>query len=120
MHRAANLSFERIVDEFVRWREVPEHERSPAPAWWWGPAFEVLGWQAPLPVEWCAKLELAEGATYAEGAGVFLKSLAGQSSLPWPGNFPRRPADSNRSESPVSATTAPSSFPASTADRVSP
>ena len=28
---AANLQFERIVDEFVRWREVPEDERSPAP-----------------------------------------------------------------------------------------
>lgn len=102
MHQAANLQFERIVDEFVRWREVPEHERSPAPAWWWGPAFEVLGLRAPLPAEWCARLGMAEGTTYAEGAGVFLESLAGQTSLPWPGNFPRRPQIPIRT-SPLSA-----------------
>lgn len=120
MHRAAKLQFERIVDEFARWRGVPEHERSPAPAWWWGPAFEVLGCQAPLPVEWCARLELAEDATYADGAGVFLKSLAGQTSLPWPGNFPRRPADSNSDQAPVSATPAPRSPSALSAGGVSP
>lgn len=120
MHRAANLQFERIVDEFVLWREVPEHERSPAPAWWWGPAFEVAGWQAPLPAEWCGKLGLAEGTTYAEGAGVFLKSLAGQTLLPWPGNFPRKPADSNPDQAPVSATPVRSASPALTADRISP
>ena len=55
VHRAANLQFERIVDEFVRWREVPEDERSPAPAWWWGPAFEVVGLQSPLPAASCAE-----------------------------------------------------------------
>lgn len=95
MHRAANLQFERIVDEFVRWRAVPEPERSPAPAWWWGPAFEARDLQAPLPAECSARLGLADGTTYADGAEVFLKSLAGQTSLPWPGNFPRRPADFN-------------------------
>jgi len=91
MHQAANVQLGRAVAEFVRWREVPEGERSPAPAWWWGPAFEVLGLQNPLPAEWCASLGLPVGATYADGAAVFLKSLAGQTSLPWPGNFPRRP-----------------------------
>jgi hypothetical protein len=95
MHQAANVQLERAVSEFVRWREVPEDERSPAPAWWWGPAFEVLGLQNPLPADWCASLELPGGATYADGAGVFLKSLAGQTSLPWPGNFPRKPGHSN-------------------------
>ena len=49
MSQAANVQFERAVREFVRWREVPEPERSPAPAWWWGPAFEVLGMQQPMP-----------------------------------------------------------------------
>src|SRR6478672_1529339 len=49
MHLAANVQFERAVDEFVRWRAVPEHERSAAPAWWWGPAFEVIGMQQPMP-----------------------------------------------------------------------
>ena len=91
MHQAANVQLQRAVAEFVRWRAVPEDERSPAPAWWWGPAFEVLGQRNPLPAEWRASLELPEGATYTDGAEVFLKSLAGQTSLPWPGNFPRRP-----------------------------
>jgi hypothetical protein len=95
VHQAANVQLERAVGEFVRWREVPEYERSPAPAWWWGPAFEVLGLPDPLPAEWCAGLGLPEGATYADGAGVFLKSFTGQTSLPWPDNFPRRPGYSN-------------------------
>jgi hypothetical protein len=97
VHRAANLQFERIVGEFVRWRDIPDDERSPAPAWWWGPAFEVLGMQNALPRQTCTILGLPDGATYADGAGVFLRSLAGQTFLPWPGNFPRRPADSNPS-----------------------
>ena len=78
MHQAADLQFERIVDEFVRWREVPDDARSPAPSWWWGPAFEVVGLQNPLPAATGSRLGLAEGATYADGARVFLKSLAGQ------------------------------------------
>ena len=97
MHRAANQQFERIVDEFVRWREVPDDARSPAPSWWWGPAFEVVGLQNPLPAATGIRLGLTERATYADGARVFLKSLAGQTSLPWPDHFPRRPADSNPS-----------------------
>jgi hypothetical protein len=95
MHQAANVPFERTVHEFVRWRAVPEQARSPAPAWWWGPAFEVLGVQQPMPAEWCASLGLPECATYADGAAVFLNSLAGQTSLPWPGDFPGRAAHSN-------------------------
>ena len=95
MHRAANLQFERIVDEFVRWREVPDDARSPAPSWWWGPAFEVLGLQNPMPAECCVGLGLPGGATYTDGAKVFLKSFAGQTSLPWPDDFPRRPDHSN-------------------------
>jgi len=43
MHPAAKLQFERIVDEFLRWRAIAEDERPPAPAWWWGPAFELRG-----------------------------------------------------------------------------
>jgi hypothetical protein len=92
VHQAANLQFERIVEEFVRWREVPDDARSPAPAWWWGPAFEVLGLQNPMPAQWCTDLGLPEGASYTDGAGVFLTSLAGQTSLPWSDHFPRRPA----------------------------
>src|SRR5438876_11846914 len=90
MHQAANVQFERAVDEFVRWRAVPEDERSPPPAWWWGPAFEVLGVQQPMPADWCASRELADSATYADGAEVCLKYLADQTSLPWPGECPRK------------------------------
>jgi hypothetical protein len=95
MNRAATLQFERAVDEFGRWRAVPEHERSPAPAWWWGPAFEVRGVSQPMPAEWCSSLEIPAGSSYAAGAGIFLGSLADQTSLPWPDDFPRRPRHSN-------------------------
>lgn len=95
MHQAANLQFERAVDEFVRWRIVPEDERSPAPAWWWGPAFEVLGVRQAMPAAWCASLELPDSATYADGAEIFLKSLADQTSLTWPGDFPRKTGHSS-------------------------
>jgi hypothetical protein len=90
MHQQADLQFGRIVDEFVRWCSVDQEDRSPAPAWWWGPAFEVLGVRAPLPAEWGASLGLPDGATYADGAQVFLKSLADQTLLPWPDDFPRK------------------------------
>jgi len=90
MHQAANVTFERSVHELVRWRAIPDAERSPAPGWWWGPAFEVRDLQQPMPAEWCSSLELPDGATYADGARVFLTYLADQTSLPWPGNFPRR------------------------------
>jgi hypothetical protein len=88
MHQAANVQFERAVLEFVRWRAVPEPSRSPAPAWWWGAAFELRDAQQKMPESWCASLELPNGATYADGAEVFLKCLADQTSLPWPGDFP--------------------------------
>ena len=90
MHPAAKLQFERMIVEFVRWREVPEKDRSPAPAWWWGPAMELRGAPEPMPVEWCASLGLADGATFAAGAEVFLRQMAHQTSLPWPYDFPRK------------------------------
>jgi hypothetical protein len=95
MRQTADLSFERIVHEFARWRAVPEHERSPAPAWWWGPAFEMRGVQEPMPAGWGSSLEIAANSSYAAGAEVFLHSLADQTSLPWPDDFPRRPRHSN-------------------------
>jgi hypothetical protein len=95
MHQAANVQLGRIVDEFVRWRAVAEDDRSPAPAWWWGPAFENLGVRQPMPLEWCARLELPAGASYADGARVFLALLAGQTTLPWPDDFPGRTTHSD-------------------------
>ena len=90
MPQIANVQFERTVREFARWRAVPEHERSSAPGWWWGPAFEARHVMQPMPADWCVRLELPYGASYADGANVFLKSLADQTSLPWPDDFPRR------------------------------
>jgi hypothetical protein len=89
MHHAANIQFERIVNEYARWRAVHEEDRSPAPGWWWGPAFEALGVDRPMPAECCALLELPDG-TYADGARIFLKALADQKFLPWPSDFPGR------------------------------
>ena len=90
MHQAVNVQLGRIVREFAQWRAVPKDERSPAPAWWWGPAFEVRHVQQPMPADWCARLELPGNAPYAAGAETLLNSLAGQTSLPWPDDFPRK------------------------------
>jgi hypothetical protein len=88
MHPAAQLQFERLVGEYARWRAVPEAERSPAPAWWWGPAIELRNAPESLPAEWCAELSLPSHATYAAAAELLLKAFAGQTSLPWPYDFP--------------------------------
>jgi hypothetical protein len=88
MHQTTNVQFERAVDEYVRRRAVPEDDRSPAPAWWWGPAFEVVELTQPMPAEWCARLELPDRSSFADGASVFLKALADQTWLPWPEDFP--------------------------------
>jgi hypothetical protein len=95
MHRATNVQFERAVAEYVRWRTVPEDDRSPAPAWWWGPAFEVRELEQPMPADWCVGLQLPDGSSFADGAGVFLKALADQTWLPWPDDFPGKAKPSN-------------------------
>jgi len=89
MHPAAQLQFARIVDEFVRWRAISDTERPPAPAWWWGPAFEVRGIDVKLPWHWCRQLRLSEDATYADGAEGLRRALAGQTVQPWPYDFSR-------------------------------
>lgn len=97
MHPAARLRFERLIEEYVGWRAVPETERSPAPAWWWGPAIELRHGRQVLPVEWCVRLGLPDQSTYADGAEIFLRAFAGQTSLPWPHDFPRRTETSDAS-----------------------
>ena len=90
MHRAAKLQFERIAREFAQWRAVSEDKRLPAPGWWWQPAFEVAGQQKELAPQECHHLELPLSSTYAAGASVLMATLADQTSLPWPDEFPRK------------------------------
>ena len=88
MHQASNLQFERALREFEEWRAVPEQARSPAPAWWWGTAIELRDLVEPMPKEWCESLELAEGATYADGARLLLHLFADQRLMASPDRFP--------------------------------
>jgi hypothetical protein len=96
MHPAARLQFERMIGEYARWRGVPEKERSPAPAGWWGPAIELrnspqsLSVAQSLSVEWRAMLGLPDDATYGAAAEIFLGAFAGQTAVPWPYDFPSK------------------------------
>lgn len=103
MHPAARLQFARIVDEFTRWQAVPEPERPPAPAWWWGPAFELRGAPDALPAGWSRKLRLPDGASFADAASLLRRTLADQTTLPLPYDFSRKiaSADSDVRDLPV-------------------
>ncbi|WP_445217894.1 hypothetical protein ACKWRH_39150 [Bradyrhizobium sp. Pa8] len=90
MHQAASLQFERVMDELVLWHAVPEDERSPAPAWWWGPAMAVVDAHEPMRQVWCCELSLGDGSSFAEGAHALLELFAEQTSQPWPDDFPRK------------------------------
>lgn len=90
MHPAAVLQFERMIGEYNAWRATPDGERSPAPAWWWGPAMALRACSEPLPARWRIELRLSEQATYACAADVFLSAFAGQTAVPWPFDFPRK------------------------------
>jgi hypothetical protein len=97
IHLAEKFQFERAIREYARWRAVDESERSPAAAWWWGPALAMSLAPDKLPAGWPELIGLQPGASYADGARLFLDALAEQTSLPWPDDFPRRyqatPAD---------------------------
>jgi len=90
MHQAAKFEFERAAREYAQWRAVPEAERSPAPGWWWGPAFAVHTEQEEMSAQWCARLELSPSSTYAAGAAVLMNALSDQTTLSWPDEFPRK------------------------------
>jgi hypothetical protein len=90
MHPAAKLQFERTVREFAQSRAVPEADRSPAPAWWWQPAMEVVAQHEGMGALMCYRLQLPVGSTYVAGAAVLMATLADQTSLPWPDEFPRK------------------------------
>jgi hypothetical protein len=90
MHQAASLQFDRVMDELVLWHAVPEDERSPAPAWWWGPAMAVSEGHELMPHAWCCELGLGDDSSFAEGAQALFTLFAEQTSLPWPDAFPRK------------------------------
>jgi hypothetical protein len=90
MQQATTLQFERIANEFALWRAVAEDERSPAPAWWWGPAMEALDEAEAMPANLCGSFELPPGSPYGSGAEVLMKALAEQTSLAWPDEFPKK------------------------------
>ncbi len=90
MSPAAQLQFDRLIAEYQRWQAVPENDRSPAPAWWWGPALALRAGPGTLPRDFAQRLELPQGATNAQAAQLFLDALAGQTAMPWPEEFPRR------------------------------
>jgi hypothetical protein len=87
---AARLHFERIANEFASWRAIPDRERSPAPAWWWGPAMEALDETDVMPPQLCVSFELPTGACYGDAAEMLMQALAEQTSLSWPDEFPRK------------------------------
>jgi hypothetical protein len=90
MHPAARLQFERVVDEYAKWRAIAEDERPPAPAWWWGPALDIRESAAALTPSSSRRLGLPDGATYTDAAKLLLQSLVGQTSVPWPYDFSRK------------------------------
>ncbi len=90
MHPAAKLQFERVVDEYAKWRAIAEAERPPAPAWWWGPALDVRQFATVLPPSSCRRLGLPDASAYSDAANVLLGALAGQTSMPWPYDFSRK------------------------------
>ena len=90
MHQAAKLQFERIATEYASWRGVPENERSPAPAWWWGSAMDALDETGTMSPELCARLELPAGSSYGDAAELLMTALAGQTSPGWPDEFPKK------------------------------
>ena len=95
MHQAVCLQFERVMDEFARWHGVPADKRSPAPAWWWGPAMAVLDAHEPMRHAWCCELGLRDGSSFSEGAQRVLSLFAEQTTPPWPDDFPCKPEGAN-------------------------
>ncbi|MCC8968288.1 hypothetical protein H8A95_39850, partial [Bradyrhizobium sp. Pear76] len=67
----------------------------PAPAWWWGPAFEMRDATESLPSTLSYQLRLPDGASFAEGASVLRRTLAGQDIVPWPYEFSRKVASTD-------------------------
>jgi hypothetical protein len=89
-HSAAKFQLRRAIEEYACWRAVEEDERSQAPAWWWSPAFAMRDDPDEMPARWAGMMGLPLPARYADAAQLLLRAMAGQTSLPWPTEFPRR------------------------------
>lgn len=87
---ALSLQFERAAAEFRRWRDVPECDRSPAPAWWWSSALAFRQSTVVLTPDQASAFGLPNGASAAQAADLMLSALADQVHQPWPDEFPRR------------------------------
>lgn len=96
---AAKFQFRRAIEEYARWLAVGESERSPAPAWWWAPAFAMRQERSEMPPQWAEMTGLLPNATFADAAGLFLQAMAGQTLMPWPEEFPHRYRPLQTSES---------------------
>src|SRR4051812_24615037 len=90
MDSSTRIQFERIAAEYATWRAVPEQERSPAPAWWWGPAVYALDCSQSMPPEFCARFELPPGSSYGAGSEQLRTALAAQTSVTSPDEFPKK------------------------------
>jgi hypothetical protein len=90
VRQADKLQFERTAHEFSDWRAVPKEQRSPAPAWWWQPAVTAAAQREAMSALLCYRFQLPVGSTYAEAAAVLLATLADQTSMSWPDEFPRK------------------------------
>src|SRR3954451_12980483 len=98
MHQAARLQFERIASEYAKWRAVSEEARSPAPAWWWGPAMDALDETAVMSPDVCAGFELPATSSYGDAAGLLMTALAGQTSPGLPEEFPNKQRQADRAQ----------------------
>jgi hypothetical protein len=78
MHQSARIEFERVAREFARWRAVPEEERSPAPACWWGVAIALITDNELMPRGWCAFMKLPPSSTFGEAAAKLMDSMVDQ------------------------------------------
>lgn len=98
MHPGKIVQFERLVQEFRAWTAIPDSERAPAAAWWWGTAMELRDERAAMPPDYCAALDLPVGCCYADAAGKLMDLIAPQASLASSARFPRKPAKPDEPE----------------------
>jgi hypothetical protein len=63
-------------------------------------AIDVVAQHEEMGALLCYRLQLPVGSTYAAGAAVVMATLADQTSLPWPDEFPRKTRRAGDAEAP--------------------